>query len=283
MEVSFKDLDTTRPSSDRRHNDNRAAAVSPWQAGLNAWRSADYKSAHRIFADIARGDNDYSIWEKSGGAFWAARAADRMNERRLTQGYLKLAAQAPQTFYGQVALQILKKNPPLAVTKLPMLSAATETSISGGSSALVHAIILQESRFNRKAKSSQGARGLMQLMPATARHLDKGYKGEDELYNEAYNVRLGSSYLKMLAEKPEIAGSPFLILAAYNHGPYAMSKWLANAPDDVKSDPFLLIESYPVAQTRHYMERVMANMWAYERVITKKNNSESLSKIAKAF
>ncbi len=289
MEVAYKDLDMTRPNLARQSEENDqsgkaaqlSAAKTPWQAGLNAWRSMDYKAAHARFADIARGENDYSIWERSGAAFWAARAADRMGERRLAQGYLKLASQAPQTFYGQVASQILKKNAPLAVRNLPMLKATTESSVQGDR-ALVHAIILQESRFNAKAKSSQGARGLMQLMPATAKHIDRSYKGGDELYNEAYNVKLGSSYLKTLGEQPGINNEPFLVLAAYNNGPYALSKWLARAPEDVKADPFLMIETYPVAQTRHYIERVMANMWAYERIMNKKTG-ESLGKLAKAF
>lgn len=288
IEVSYKDLDMTRPSSVRDSNPSRSsqtaktAADTPWQSGLNAWRSMDYQRAHETFAEIAKGNGNYSLSQRSAAAFWAARAADRLGKRRVTQGYLKLSAQASQTFYGQVSGHILKKNAPLALTKLPMLKASTDSSVQGNR-ALVYAIILQESRFNAKAKSSQGARGLMQLMPATARHIDKSYKGEEQLFNEAYNVRLGSSYLKMLSEQPDINNEPFLVLAAYNNGPYALSKWLAKAPMDVKSDPFLLMETYPVAQTRNYIEKVMANMWAYERMLGKKSGGETLGNLAKAF
>lgn len=272
--------DMAGPSSAGTSEIKTSSDTTPWQAGLAAWRAQDYKSAHKIFADLAKGDS-LNAWGQSGAAFWAARAADRMDERRLAKGYLQLASQNANTFYGQLAAQILRKEPVISARNFPLLPARLKASVQGDS-ALVHAIIMQESRFNAKAKSAQGARGLMQVLPSTAKHVDAAYKGGEALYNDAYNVKIGSAYIKMIGDKPGINQSPFLILAAYNSGPYAVSKWLDKAPQDVKEDPLLLIESYPVSQTRAYIEKVMANMWAYDKILNK-NRSQSLDKLAKSF
>lgn len=252
-----------------------------WSDALGYWRTGNYENCHKAFAALAKNESS-NEWARSGAAFWAARAADRMKERRLAKGYLQLAAQNPQTFYGQLARQILRDKPEAATGKFPILSGDLR-KIMAANPALVHAIIMQESRFNGKARSSAGARGLMQLMPNTAKHIDKGgYKSPEQLFDEAYNVKLGSRYIKILADQPSIGDNPHLMLAAYNNGPYNLERWLKKAPEDVRADPLLTIEMYPTSETRAFIERVMANMWVYERMLNKRN-SPSLEKIAAIF
>lgn len=254
---------------------------SRWGDALESWRSENYKASHEAFAAMAKNE-DGDDWSRAGAAFWAARAADRMHERRLAKGYLQLAAKLPQTFYGQLASQIIRSEPNIISRNFPMLPADLRADVQGDA-ALVHAIIMQESRFNGRAKSKMGAMGLMQVMPATARHIEgRSFKGNEQLFDKAYNVRVGSRYVQMLASEPSINGAPHLLLAAYNGGPGNLEKWMKAMPEDIVADPFLVIEAYPSGETRAFVERVMANMWVYEKLLNKRT-SPSLQKMAALF
>jgi hypothetical protein len=95
---------------------------------------------------------------------------------------------------------------------------------------LVYGVIWVESRFNPKAKSPAGARGLMQLMPATAAHLAKelGEK-RPHAYDPDFNIRAGAYYLDRLMDRFD--GDETLAVAAYNAGPGNVSKWQKNGDD----------------------------------------------------
>jgi hypothetical protein len=73
-----------------------------WIAGLSAWRLGDYAQARDYFGQLAR-DEGEDAWTRSAGAYWAARAADRLGDSKGSRGYLKVAAATPQTFYGMLA------------------------------------------------------------------------------------------------------------------------------------------------------------------------------------
>jgi len=130
--------------------------------------------------------------------------------------------------------------------------------------ALIYALIRQESNFKTTAKSSAGARGLMQLMPGTAGfisgHRYRGWRSS-KLYNPELNVTLGQKYMVHLLETPGIDGSLFLAVAAYNGGPGNLRRWLRRV--DFRDDPLLFIESIPRRETRIYVERVLTNFWLY--------------------
>ncbi len=134
--------------------------------------------------------------------------------------------------------------------------------------ALVFAVMRQESRFDPRLVSSAGATGLMQIIPSTAsfvvgRHED--LKGEDSepaaLFDPANNMELGQRYLAELMAMPEVGNNLFLLAAAYNAGPGTAGRWRRTL-DDV-TDPLLYIESLPYAETRDYVEKVLANYWIY--------------------
>lgn len=130
--------------------------------------------------------------------------------------------------------------------------------------ALVYAFVRQESRFRARAKSHAGARGLMQLMPATAGWIaGERYRGAKraELFEPAVNLSLGQRYIEMLLAQPDIAGNLFYAAAAYNGGPGNLNKWRNRV--DYTGDPLLFIESLPSRETRDYVEQVMANLWVY--------------------
>ncbi len=133
--------------------------------------------------------------------------------------------------------------------------------------ALVHAIIRQESMFDYSAKSSAGALGLMQLMPATARSMAKKlslpYKKSWLTDNPKYNMILGSYYISKLIERYD--GSYPLAIAAYNAGPSRVDSWLRDFGDPRTGEIHLIdwTELIPIHETRNYVQRVMEGVYIY--------------------
>jgi soluble lytic murein transglycosylase-like protein len=132
--------------------------------------------------------------------------------------------------------------------------------------ALVHAIMRQESRFDPRAESPSGARGLMQLMPSTASYIGGSKKwqsseGKHKLMQPAANLELGQKYLLDLLGQSYIKGDLLHMLVAYNAGPGNLRKWQKMWPD--VDDSLLFIELIPARETRAYVERVLANYWIY--------------------
>ncbi|MFM5138008.1 transglycosylase SLT domain-containing protein [Aeromonas rivipollensis] len=122
---------------------------------------------------------------------------------------------------------------------------------------LLYAISRQESALYPLAQSPVGARGLMQLMPATAREtaakLGVPYRNEQQLFDPTMNIRLGSAYLKRLLDVYD--GNRILAAAAYNAGPGRVKRWReqsTNKPMDV------WVESIPYRETRNYVQNVLS-------------------------
>jgi soluble lytic murein transglycosylase len=131
---------------------------------------------------------------------------------------------------------------------------------------MIHAIARQESQFDRKIVSRAGARGLMQLMPGTAREtagfIGVGYTASN-LDDPAYNIRLGSWYFARLMDRYQ--GSFPLAVAAYNAGAGNVNKWLAaNGDPRVTGDILGWIEAIPFTETRGYVQRVLENAVVYD-------------------
>jgi soluble lytic murein transglycosylase-like protein/TolA-binding protein len=129
---------------------------------------------------------------------------------------------------------------------------------------LVRAIILQESYYNPKARSSVGATGLMQLMPPTAKEHAKKMGiafAVSRLENPEVNVRLGTFHLRMLLDM--FRGNSYLAVASYNAGQGNVLKWRRAAPGKPMDE---FIESIPFQETRNYVKRVTMLKSAYERL-----------------
>ncbi len=132
--------------------------------------------------------------------------------------------------------------------------------------ALVFALARQESAFNSRAKSRSGARGLMQLMPATARYMRgsrRAFRGRNlsQLYDPKVNLALGQKYVDYLLTGDIVAGNIIMMIAAYNGGPGNTAKWQRNVPHG--SDPLVFIETIPRTETRLFVKRVLENLWIY--------------------
>ena len=142
------------------------------------------------------------------------------------------------------------------------------SEIEGVEPALVYALVRQESSFNPAAISSAGARGLMQLMPATAREVASDL-GEDRLNlsrltdDPGFNAQLGGTYIAKLVESFD--GSYIMAIAAYNAGGSRVRQWVRQAgdPRDPDIDPIDWLERIPFDETRNYVQRVMENLQIY--------------------
>ena len=149
------------------------------------------------------------------------------------------------------------------------------------------AITRQESAFDIKAKSRAGARGLMQLMPRTARITAKKnnykYKRIYLTSRPAYNVKIGSFYFKEMLNK--FNGSYVLALAAYNAGPSRVNRWLKTYGDPRKNeiDPVTWMELIPISETRNYVQRVIEGIYMYRMLVKNEKDLNSPIKQLKLF
>ena len=153
---------------------------------------------------------------------------------------------------------------------------------------LIFAIIRQESVFNPRAHSPVGARGLMQLMPRTARlearRLGRGFvsrkkrhqlirntrRSRNSLYDVETNLTLGIHHVRSLMNK---YGNPVFILTSYNASPTATSRWRKNLMTD---DMLFFIERIPYKETQAYVKLVMRNYFYYKRWYYGRNGDVAL-------
>ena len=128
--------------------------------------------------------------------------------------------------------------------------------------ALVASIINVESRYKKDARSSKGAVGLMQLMPATAREMAKksnyGEYTDDCLLHERSNILLGCCYLRTLLDWFH---DEDLALMAYNAGPTTISNWLK---DNSLSKDGITLVAVPYKETNEYLTKIHKNYKIYK-------------------
>ena len=149
-------------------------------------------------------------------------------------------------------------------------------------SSVILALIRQESEFDTSANSKVGAKGLMQIMPATARLLSKvtnvEFSREKLTKDKDYNLALGSYYISDL---DDLFGSHYLAFAAYNAGPHRVEKWIKTYGDPRRKqiDAIDFIELIPFHETRNYVQRVSENINVYEYLNDPGNATNKIEKI----
>jgi soluble lytic murein transglycosylase len=129
---------------------------------------------------------------------------------------------------------------------------------------IVISLIRQESAFNPEATSRVGAKGLMQLMPATAKRFNRKVK-VNHLNNPQINVSLGSKYLKQLFTRFD--GNLIYTLASYNAGESRIDRWKKEIFRN--DDPLATIESIPYEETRNYVKLIYRNKFFYSLLSNK--------------
>jgi len=149
-------------------------------------------------------------------------------------------------------------------------------------SSVILALIRQESEFDTSANSNVGAKGLMQIMPATAKLLSKvtnvDFSKEKLTKDKDYNLALGSYYISDLDDN---FGSHYLAFAAYNAGPHRVEKWIKTYGDPRRKqiDAIDFIELIPFHETRNYVQRVSENINVYEYLSDPGNATNKIEKI----
>lgn len=165
-----------------------------------------------------------------------------------------------------IARQAIKASTVLVSAGYPTVQVPTGLSLPPE---IVFGLIRQESGFDQFAISPAGARGLMQLMPATARNVAKKqrltYKKARLLSDTSYNVQLGTAYLDGLLEN--VDGSLVMALAGYNAGPSRARRWVKSFGDPRVSMEAAIdwIEMIPFTETRNYVQRVLENITVYRQ------------------
>ncbi|MFO1113145.1 MAG: lytic transglycosylase domain-containing protein, partial [Rhodospirillales bacterium] len=338
--------DTQAPAVEetiRAGRSGRISADGAWAAGLAFWHAGNYSAAVSSFETAAT--EGRSPWFTAGGAFWAARAHLFARQPDEVTRWLKIAADAPETFYGLLARRILGMPMPFHwdLNDADQAAVAAVNATSEGQSAaaliaagdyqraerllrglaadgrgelahgvmivaesagmadlafrlsrslanrgvefaraaypvprwrpeggfstdraLVYALMRQESNFNPGAVSRAGARGVMQLMPATARFIARttGFPGGAGQYRRPeVSIALGERYLELLLADDSVGPDLFLLTAAWNGGPANVERWRRDP--QAYDDPLLFIETIPFGETRGFIEHVLANLWIY--------------------
>lgn len=127
----------------------------------------------------------------------------------------------------------------------------------------VYGIIRRESAFNVQARSPVGARGLMQLMPSTARQVSRQLNLKSpsiyDLYRASFNINLGSTYISEMLKK--FNGHRALASAAYNAGPHRVDKWL---PENSEMPADVWVDTIPFTETREYVRAILAYTALFE-------------------
>ena len=172
----------------------------------------------------------------------------------------------------QIALMVGKEavtqNPDFALLAFPVAAIPPKARVKASvGKPIVYAIARQESAFNPGAISHAGARGLLQLMPATARATARraglSYSKRRLTSDPAYNATLGAAHLEELLER--FNGSYILTFAAYNAGSSRSWQWIKRFGDPRTEDvdPIDWIEHIPFTETRNYVQRIMENLVMY--------------------
>ncbi len=213
----------------------RSDAVREWNFTLSRTRHGGLND--RELLAVAEVACRRQIWDRC------------INTSERTRQQVSLAQRYPTPFHDEV------------------LAAAAEVGLDA---AYMYGLIRQESRFIVAARSSVGASGLMQVMPATAawtaRKLDIPYS--PELLTEcSTNLRIGAGYLKLVLD--DFEGTQAMAAAAYNAGPSRPRRWREGGTVDAAA----WAENVPFAETRDYVKKVLANATVYGHVL----NGQSLS------
>ena len=187
--------------------------------------------------------------------------------------------------YG--AVRSAKKAQTLGVSRpdqlYPLIDLPPACTTAGVPPALILALIRQESEFDPSAVSSANARGLLQLLPSTAKDAARRYAlpygGANDLHKPEINLAIGCYHVKDLLDA--LGGSWVLTIAGYNAGKARVLAWAAahGDPRDAKVDVIDWIEAIPFDETRNYVMRVLENNLAYKTRLGEPLQPQELNQI----
>jgi soluble lytic murein transglycosylase len=220
----------------------------------------------KVLADLGQAGSLRLFVERDAAAYPGPRHTKRLMMLLSAWGYPEMAVRlAKGLSYDGVYLPTFT-HPMVSLPAYPGPGAAPDP-------ALVLGLIRQETEFDAYAVSSAGARGLMQMMPASAkiaaRQAKLSYRPGSLLSDPHYNMQLGMTEAR--GQLDRFDGSWVLAAAAYNAGPNNVKKWLASNGDPRISDPIDWIEQIPFGETRNYVQRVLENTEVYRARLADKD------------
>lgn len=188
-----------------------------------------------------------------------ARIIQGANNYLATFRYLYQVLDKKEVIFNRQLLEVLYPQPYLELVSKVLKNEELDPIV-------VLSLIRQESVFNPEARSPVGARGLMQLMPKTAKRFRRSVR-EKQLSNPSLNIELGTKYFKALMKRYD--GNLVYVLAAYNAGEARVERW--------KNQYFLTdesilknIEAIPFLETRNYVKLIFRNIFFYKLLLDKK-------------
>ena len=237
------DLAKSAPAEDWKTSPLVENAV--FQAGLLLQASGEINLAERFWTHLAE-----SLTENEA-ALLAQAAVDAEQPHIAVMIGKRVARRGIVVPHGYYALH------PVATQDLPM---APEMTLS---------IARRESEFDPRVQSGAGARGLMQIMPATGKEVAKrlgrsqGHSTERLTSDPSYNAELGAAYLSMLARR--FSGNVVMMSAGYNAGPSRPDRWMQTYGDPRRGaiDIVDWVEHIPFRETRNYVMRVTESLPIY--------------------
>ncbi|HEY5337873.1 MAG TPA: lytic transglycosylase domain-containing protein [Rhizomicrobium sp.] len=235
-------------------------ADTPVDAATSAYEGDSLNAAIRVLADLGQESLLRVFAVQDATAYPAPGHIKALCADLVKMGFREIALRvAKQASYDGVYL-VSYLYPTTSLPSYPGTGTAPEPSY-------VHGIIRQETEFDPTAMSGPGARGIMQMMPGSARiaaaQAGLPYRPNDLMSDVTYNEQLGMTELG--SRISDYNGSLVLASAAYNAGPGNVSKWLNlyGDPRSPTTDPIDWIELIPFAETRNYVQRALDNMEVY--------------------
>ncbi len=129
-------------------------------------------------------------------------------------------------------------------------------------------LIREESHFDKNAKSPAGAVGLSQIMPATAKFIEKREITKQALLDPDENIRIGLNYFNYLVDYYQ--NNEYLAILAYNAGPGSIDKWTVN-PEIANEDIDAFVENVPYLETKNYIKKILSSYWSYLNIYSHAN------------
>ena len=234
-------------------------------------RNALLAPAYDLLSTLAYIPGDDAALKFHSSREWASYTYDELEaiaDKADTPGKMALVGQlARETGLEEMAVVAGLVAGEHGLTGFERLGYPTVETHPGANWTMVHAIARQESEFDRNRVSHAGARGMMQLMPGTAREvaslLDLPYSKERLFSDPSYNATLGSAYLAGLIKR--FGNNPILVSAGYNAGPGRPLRWMRERGDPRTADVDMIdwIEHIPFNETRNYVMRVTESLPVY--------------------
>ncbi len=253
--------------------DGKAAVIDDPKPTPQETAAFDQKELVRIVRDLADAE----------AADFAKPFVLKLSDLAKTPGEHALVAKlATETLRPDLAVAVARRASYVGVTLLalgyPLAQMPPGGNVEGP---LVLAMARQESGLDQNAVSPVGARGILQLMPATAKRIAKDlqlpFSQQRLLTDPEYNLTLGRAYLEDMLDR--FGGSYVLAVAAYNAGPARVAEWEHDLGDPraTQTDVIDWVESIPFRETRTYVQRVLENLQVYRLRMGDRNLAFSLA------